>query len=559
MIRRTVALIGVLLLVCACAYSQENAVPDEEYLGLDAAVGRPGIAAEAAEEFVPPPVLVAEPPVSNVFVKLQGVIGVFVLLGIAWLFSNNKKKIPWRVICYGIGLQVIFATLILQFSRTQKIWMLAVMGVLWFAGALVDVRKGRVQSRILVVIPLFFIILIGVLQFAWITYDVDPGPRIFVAAKAGVEKLLSFTDAGASFLFNRLYNCSEEVSGQGFYQLHNPKTGQPEDIGMVFAFHVLMTIIFFASLMAILYHIGFMQKMVKVVAWVMVKTMGTSGAESLSCAANIFVGQTEAPLVVKPFVREMTMSELIVIMTGGFATVAGGVLAAYVRFGIPADHLMAASVMSAPAAIVMAKIMIPETKVPKTAGGAAIEIPTHSINVIDAAASGAGDGLRLALNVGAMLMAFLSLVYMLNFFLGHGLTPIINWVLGLVGTSAQCPELSLKLIFGYFFAPISWCMGVSGKDILEFGELLGTKISINEFVAYDALIRARSTLSPRTFIIGTYALCGFANLGSIGIQLGGIGAIAPNRRHDLARIGVKAMIAGALASWLTATIAGILL
>jgi len=252
------------------------------------------------------------------------------------------------------------------------------------------------------------------------------------------------------------------------------------------------------------------------------------------------------------------MSELIVIMTGGFATVAGGVLAAYVRFGIPADHLMAASVMSAPAAIVMAKIMIPETKVPKTAGGAKITIPTHSINVVDAAASGAGDGLRLALNVAAMLMAFLSLVYMINFFLMRGLTPLVNWALASLGTSLECPQISLKLLFGGIFAPISWCMGVSGKDIIAFGQLLGTKVSINEFVAYANLIDLRSTISHRSFIIGTYALCGFANLGSIGIQLGGIGAIAPKRRHDLARIGVKAMIAGALASWLTATIAGIL-
>jgi CNT family concentrative nucleoside transporter len=290
-----------------------------------------------------------------------------------------------------------------------------------------------------------------------------------------------------------------------------------------------------------------MQRVVQGVAWVMARFMGTSGAESLSVASNIFVGQTEAPLLIRPYVSTMTMSELMAVMTGGFATIAGGVMAAYVRFGVDAGHLMAASVMSAPAALVMAKIIFPETAEPKTKGEVKVSIEKTTANVVDAAASGAADGLKLAMNVGAMLLAFIALIAMLDFFfLKFGL--IFGW-----------ENLSLKKVLGFIFSPIALVMGVETADIRDFGYLLGTKVAINEFVAYVQLGEWKDQLSPRSFTIATYALCGFANFSSIAIQIGGIGGIAPERKQDLARIGLKAMIGGALASWLTATIAGILI
>ena len=312
-------------------------------------------------------------------------------------------------------------------------------------------------------------------------------------------------------------------------------------IGTVFVIHILPTIIFFSSLMALLYHMGIMQKFISGMAWVMRKTMGTSGSESLSCAANVFVGQTEAPFVIKPYLGTMTKSEIMAVMVGGFATVAGGVMAAYVRFGIDAGHLLAASVMSAPAALVVAKIMFPETENSPTRGEVSLHVPKEYSNVLDAAAGGAGVGLKLAANVGAMLLAFISLVAM------------INYGLGLMG-------FSLQQIFGYVFSPVAWIMGVPWSEAHVFGNLLGTKIAVNEFMGYIELGNAAKSgaLSPRSVVIGTYALCGFANFSSIAIQIGGIGTIAPKRRADVAALGLRAMFGGALASWLTATIAGVL-
>ncbi|RPJ43888.1 MAG: NupC/NupG family nucleoside CNT transporter, partial [Candidatus Latescibacterota bacterium] len=265
-----------------------------------------------------------------------------------------------------------------------------------------------------------------------------------------------------------------------------------------------------------------------------------SGAETLSVAADIFVGQTEAPLVVRPYVSKMTQSELMTIMTSGFATIAGGVLAAYVRFGIEAGHLLAASFMCAPAAFVMAKIFYPETETPETADGATISEEKETVNVLDAAARGAADGLKLAANVAAVLVAFIALVAMFDFFLGIF-------------------HLSLREVLGYAFAPIAWCMGIPSKDVLAVGTLLGTKIALNEFVAYAELAKIQDTLSERSVVIATYALCGFANLSSIGIQIGGVGWIAPDRRGDIARLGIRAMFAGAMATAMTACIAGTLL
>lgn len=421
--------------------------------------------------------------------NLVSFFGIFILLLPAWLLSNNRRLFPWRVVLWGLGLQFALALLLL---RTP-----------------------------------------------W-------GAAVFAGANSFITRLLAFTDAGASFLWGGLYRTSETLvtyinPEQGYLQAVNSATGQLVPIGTIFVIHILPTIIFFSSLMAVLYHLGVMQRIIQGVAWVMSRTMGTSGGESLSCAANIFVGQTEAPLVVRPYLPTMTNSELMAVMVGGFATVAGGVMAAYVRLGIDAGHLLAASVMSAPAALVMAKIMIPETQESATRGLVRLNVPKEYANLLDAAAGGAGVGLRLAANVGAMLLAFIALVAMVNYGLGFA-------------------GLSLQQILGWLFSPVAWVMGVPWSEAASCGALLGTKISLNEFVGYIDLAAAKTSgnLSPRTVVIATYALCGFANFSSIAIQIGGIGTVAPGRRADVARLGLKAMFAGALASWLTAAIAGVL-
>ena len=353
------------------------------------------------------------------------------------------------------------------------------------------------------------------------------GRDIFDGARVAFQGILDYTNEGSAFIFGSL----TDVPRSGF----------------IFAFLVLPTIIFMSSLMSVLYHIGIMQKVVEFTAKIMMKVMGTSGAESLSAAANIFVGQTEAPLVVKPFVEKMTKSELMALMTGGMATVAGGVLAAYVGMGVDAGHLLAASVMSAPAALVCAKLMVPETEQSCTEGVVKIDLPKTNANLIDAAANGASEGLYLALNVGAMLLAFIALIAMLNGMLG--------WAGGIVGF----PQLSFELIIGYVFAPFAFLMGVPWADCIEVGVMLGKKIVVNEFVAYMDLQTAikAGAISERAITITTYALCGFANFSSIAIQLGGIGGLAPSRRTDLAKLGVQSLVAGTIACFMTACIAGI--
>lgn len=351
------------------------------------------------------------------------------------------------------------------------------------------------------------------------------GRSIFDTARELFTGILDFTNEGSRFIFGPLTDVSK--------------------IGFVFAFLVLPTIIFMSSLMSVLYYLGIMQILIKLAAKVMVKVMGTSGAESLAAAANIFAGQTEAPLVIKPFISAMTRSELMALMTGGMATVAGGVLAAYVGLGVDAGHLLAASVMSAPAALVCAKLMVPETEVSKTKGDVSLDLPNTHANMIDAAASGATDGLNLALNVGAMLLAFIALIAM------------VNGAFGKVGGLIGYPGLSLELITGYLFAPIAWLLGVPWADCLIVGTLLGKKLILNEFVAYLDLQAAMPQLAERSIIISTYALCGFANFSSIAIQIGGIGTLAPDRRKDLALLGVRSLIGGTLACFMTACIAGI--
>ncbi len=353
------------------------------------------------------------------------------------------------------------------------------------------------------------------------------GRAFFEGARSFFTAILDFTNEGSRFIFGSLTDI--------------PKNG------FIFFVMVLPTIIFTSSLMSVLYHIGFMQVIIKWVARVMVKVMNTSGSESLAAAANIFAGQTEAPLVVKPFIKGMTESELMALMTGGMATVAGGVLAAYVGLGVDAGHLLAASVMSAPAALVCAKLMVPEREEGQTHGEVKIQLKSKSVNIIDAATEGAGDGLKLAMNVGAMLLAFIALI------------ALVNGTLGMVGGWFGQTGWSLELITGYLFSPVAFVLGIPWDECYMVGVLLGKKIILNEFVAYLDLQQMLPTLSSRSITISTYALCGFANFSSIAIQIGGIGTIAPGRRHDLARLGVRSLIAGTLACFMTACIAGLLI
>ncbi|GAB6098641.1 NupC/NupG family nucleoside CNT transporter [Halanaerocella petrolearia] len=357
------------------------------------------------------------------------------------------------------------------------------------------------------------------LTFAFIILKLPVGKMAFEKLSDGVAKILSFSTDGADFLFGSLM-----------------------DTGFSFALSVIPTIIFFSSLMSVLYYLGIVQKVVRVMAKIMKKTMDLSGAESLSAAANVFVGQTEAPLVVKRYVPDMTRSEIMALMTGGMATVAGGVMAGYIGMGIDAGYLLAASIMSAPAALVMAKIIVPETKESVTSGDVEVNLDIDNTNVIDAAAEGASEGLQLALNVAAMLLAFVSLI------------ALINYPLSFLGTS-------LEQILGYIFAPLSFLMGVPVAEIQEVGSLLGQKMAINEFVAYSSLSEMikEGTLSAKSEMIATFALCGFSNLSSIAIQVGGIGSLAEERRGEIAALGIRALIGGSLATYMTATIAGLLM
>ena len=370
------------------------------------------------------------------------------------------------------------------------------------------------------------------LQFAFaiLVLKTDFG-KVFQAISAGVNNMLGYVQAGTEFMFG-------------------PLGIQKGPYGVIFAFQVLPIIIFIASFFAILYYLGVMQFVVRGMAILMQKVMGVSGAESLNVAASIFMGQTEAPLTIKPFLAGLTESELFTIMTSGMAHVSGSVMMAYVMVAhVSMTHLLTAVIMTAPATIMLSKIFIPETEKPATAGKVEIKVEKTAVNVIDAAAQGAGDGLHLALNVGGMLIAFLALIAMLNGILGwvHTL-PLMGWLPG-----------SLQQIFGIVFAPVAWIIGVPWKDCNTIGNLLGTRLVTNEFVAFLQLGPMRSTLDPRSFVIATYALCGFANFSSIAIQIGGIGALAPTRKSDLARLGMRALMAGTMANFMSACIAGMLL
>jgi CNT family concentrative nucleoside transporter len=405
--------------------------------------------------------------------RFTGLLGLVVILAVAWLFSTHKSQIKLRLIAWGMGLQLLFAVLVLR---------------------------------------------------------TDAG-KVFQAIGAGVNAMLEFAEKGSEFLFGPL----------------GVKTGP---FGVVFAFQVLPIVIFIASFFSILYYLGIMQAVVKAMAVGMQKVMGVSGAESLNVAASIFMGQTEAPLTIKPFLAGLTESELFTIMTAGMAHVSGAVMAAYVKVaGVSIIHLLTAVIMTAPATIMLAKVFVPETEKPATAGRVDIKVEKTAVNVIDAAAQGAGDGLHLALNIGGMLIAFLALIAMVNGILGwvHTL-PAMGWMPG-----------SLEKLFGLIFAPVAWLLGVPWKDCPTIGDLLGTRLVLNEFVSFLKLGPLKSTLDPRSFTIATYALCGFANFSSIAIQIGGIGALAPTRKSDLARLGLRAVAAGTMANFMSACIAGMLL
>ena len=418
-----------------------------------------------------------------------GLFGLAVLIGIVWLFSNNRRAVDWKLVSTGVILQIAFAALVLLVPGGRQV-------------------------------------------FDWLSHG-------FVA-------ILGFVNEGSNFIFGSLMDI--------------------ETYGFIFAFQVLPTIIFFAALMGVMYHLGVMQFIVRMMALAITKVMRVSGAETTSVCASVFIGQTEAPLTVRPYIPKMTESELITMMIGGMAHIAGGVLAAYVGMlggGDPeqqafyAKHLLAASIMAAPATLVVAKLLIPETGTPLTRGTVKMEVEKTSSNIIDAAAAGAGDGLKLALNIGAMLLAFIALIALIN-------APL-TWFGDVTGLAAAIGKpTDLATIFGYLLAPIAWVIGVPWQDATTVGSLIGQKVVINEFVAYlqlAGIVNGQTpgvTLTDEGRLIATYALCGFANFSSIAIQIGGIGGLAPERRSDLARFGLRAVLGGTIATLMTATIAGVL-
>lgn len=444
---------------------------------------------------------------------LHGIFGIGVLLGIAFLFSNNKKRVNWRLVGTGLLIQVTFGTLVIKGQELGEFFS-----------------------------PLGW----PKVVFGWIA--------------EGFVVILGFTTEGAKFIFGNL------AIGPGFQ----------DSMGFFFAFQVLPTIIFFSCLMSVMYYLGVMQKIVQGMAWVMARLMGTSGAESLSNTANIFVGQTEAPLMIRPFIGGMTNSELLTIMTGGMATIAGGVMAAYVQMlgsSFAQTHslaievaqvkfaaqLLGASIMAAPAALLVSKIIFPEVGEPQTKGTVKITVEKNASNVIEAAAAGASDGLQLALNVGAMLLAFIALIALFNYLL----TGIGNWT-GINGYLLEQfgQPLNMQLITGLLFQFVGLAIGVPSSEAFHFGSLIGTKIVLNEFVAYldmAKLIAENKLVTEKAIAMATFALCGFANFSSIAIQIGGLSPMAPHRRKDLASLGLRAVLGGTLSTLLTATIAGILI
>ncbi len=410
--------------------------------------------------------------------RFTGLIGITLILSIAYLMSNNRKAINYRTVGVGLSLQFGLALFILK---------------------------------------------------------TDTGRDIFNWLGQAVQKVLSFSDKGAAFVFSPLVN--SQLLGNVF----------GAENSFIFFFSIIPTIIFVAVLVNILYHLGIMQRIVSLLARAMKWLLNISGAEALSNVASAFVGQVEAQIMIKPYLKGMTNSELMASMTGSFACIAGGVMATYIKFGVPASYLIAASLMAAPGALVISKIMFPETQPSETSGTVKLEIKKNHANLLDAIAAGASEGLKVGFNVVAMLIGFIALV------------GLLDYILGKTGMVIGFPELSFKLILGKLFSVFAWAMGVPSKDIEIAGSLMGTKMVINEFVAYLDLVKVKDIISPKTLAITSFALCGFANFSSIAIQVGGISELAPSRRADLAKLGFKALIAGTLASYMSATFAGLLM
>jgi CNT family concentrative nucleoside transporter len=421
----------------------------------------------------------------DIVTRLQPLIGLAGILGLAYALSTNRRAISPRVVGWGLGLQVLFALIVVKTD-------------------------------------------VGIQAFSWL------GDRI--------QRLLAYSVEGSRFVFGPLGDVA--VWSKVMNSALGAEGGQ---YAVIFAFQILPTIIFIAALFAILYFVGVMQIIVRLFAVVMNKVMGASGAESLNVAASIFMGQTEAPLTIRPFLPRMTQSELMTVMTSGMAHISGGIMAAYIAFGIEAKHLLTAVIMTAPGTLMMAKMFVPETESPATLGTVKLEVERTDVNIVDAAGRGTGEGLHLALNVAAMLISFLALV------------ALVNGILGAIGGVIGVPGFSMQMIFGWVFSPVAWSLGVPWQDAAVVGNLLGTRMVLNEFIAFAQLGGLKESLDPRSFTIATFALCGFANFASIGMQIGGIGALAPTRRSDLARLGLRAMLAGTLANFVTAIIVGFLL
>jgi CNT family concentrative nucleoside transporter len=403
--------------------------------------------------------------------RFTGVLGMAVILGLAWLFSTNRRSIKLKTIAWGLGLQLVLGFFVLRS---------------------------------------------------------DTGRWLFEQAGKYATKLLSFSYIGSAFVFGELGKTNSSL-------------------GLIFAFQVLPTIIFIAAFFAVLYHLGVMQLIIRVAAWIMTRVMGASGAESLNVAASIFMGQTEAPLTIRPFLPKLTKSELMCVMTSGMAHISGGMMAAYMKVGgAEAKHLLAAVIMTAPGTLLMAKMLVPETEEPLTAGRVEMPAMEKESNILGAISRGTVDGLHLALNVGAMLITFLALLALLNAMMGWT-HMYISWF-----------PYSLQQMFGWVLAPVAWLIGVPWRDAAQIGNLLGTRMVLNEFVAFAQLGTMKGVLDPRSFTIATFALCGFANFSSIGIQIGGIGALAPEQRGQLARFGIRAMLAGTMANLMSAAIVGML-
>ena len=412
--------------------------------------------------------------------RFTGILGLLAMLGLAYIFSTDRRAIRVKTVAWGLGLQIVFAIFVLR---------------------------------------------------------VEFGRRVFQAAGNAATRLLNYAFVGSEFVFGELGK-------------------QSSKFGFVFAFQVLPTVIFICALFAILYYYGIMQFIIRIAAWVMTRVMGASGAESLNVAASIFMGQTEAPVTIRPFLPDLTRSELMTVMTSGMAHVSGGIMAAYIAFGIEPKHLLSAVIMTAPGTILISKMLVPETEQPKTAGrvvmSAEEEETEKNENLLGAIARGTSAGLHMALNIGAMLIAFLALIALLDGILFGIHNGLAHWGFMWFPTS-------LERILGVLFAPVAWIIGIPWKDCTAIGNLLGTRMVLNELVAFSMLGPQKDVLDPRSFTIATFALCGFANLSSIGIQIGGIGALAPNKRGELARLGVRAMLAGTMANLMSASIAGMLI